>query len=220
MIKQAYYWLHKKISKPEERGEYSAGHWQNLIRENFLAKSKDRQGSLLEVGCGEGLFLSALYNKNSSLRIVGVDIWQKIIDRAQARFDELGIKSVLLKRGDGKSLPFSDEEFDTVVCMNVLFNLPNEDVCRQVIQENLRVCKKDGRIIFDIRNKANPILWIKYKLAPFYDETVKELPLNTYHLKPMLKFVESLGCEIKDIVKVGFPQNMFAPLFIIEAEKK
>ena len=57
MIPKVYYWLHKKFSKPDERGEYSAGVWQDAVREKVFELCTFSSGKLLEVGCGEGLFL-------------------------------------------------------------------------------------------------------------------------------------------------------------------
>lgn len=218
MIKKIYYFLHSKFSRSDERGEYSAGHWQNMIREEILNRTKVVDGSLLEVGCGEGLFLSALAERNKKIKLHGIDIWDKILERAEERFKNEKIEGIELKQADATNLPFEDNYFNAVVCMNVLFNLPTDEMCYKTLDEMIRVCSKGGKIVLDIRNSLNPLLWVKYKLAPFYDETVKDLPLRTYHLKPLLEYLNERGVVIKDVVPVGFPKNMFAPLFVIEGE--
>ena len=218
MIKKLYYFLHSKFSRSDQRGEYSSGHWQNIIREDILKRTERVSGEVLEVGCGEGLFLSSLAKRNTELKLYGIDIWDKILERAKERFNQEGLNQIELKQADATKLPYDDCSFDAVVCMNVLFNLPTDQMCYQTIAEMARVCKSGGRIILDIRNSRNLLLWIKYKLAPFYDATVKDLPLRTYKVNDLLDCLKSLEIEIKDVKPMGFPNNIFAPLFVIEGE--
>lgn len=219
MLKKIYYFFHAKFSKQTERGEYSAGRWQNLVREAVLEKTQALSGSLLEVGCGEGLFLSALAKRNKNIKLFGIDIWDKILERARERFAADKMFGIEVMQADATKLPYENKRFDAVVCMNVLFNLPTDEMCYKTLSEMARVCKPGGKIVLDIRNARNPLLWVKYKLAPLYDETVKDLPLRTYKLKILLKQLEELGIKIVEVKPIDFPQNNLAPLFVITGEK-
>ena len=220
MIKKFYYWFHNKFSRPEERGEYSSGYWLNIVRMNALDLCRFRRGRLLEVGCGEGLFLNKLAQQNKNLEIFGLDIWRVSILKAKDRFQENKIKKINLIQADSYNITFRDNSFDTVVCINVLYNLPSEEIFYMSLKEMTRVCKIGGRVIFEIRNRQNPFLCLKYKFAGFYDETVKKHPLRTYRLDKVILFLESMNMEIVKRINIGFPYNKFPPIFIIEAEKK
>jgi ubiquinone/menaquinone biosynthesis C-methylase UbiE len=107
-----------------------------------------------------------------------------------------------------------------VVCINVFFNLPSEQKLNESLQEISRVCKSGGKIILDIRNSMNPLLWVKYKLAKYYDETVRDLPLKTYRLKKVASFLKQHGFEIVNRRYIGFPRGVFAPVIVVEARRR
>ena len=220
IIQKIYYWLHARFSKPDERGEYSAGYWQDVIRGKVFELCDIKSGKLLEVGCGEGLFLAKFASSElKKLALFGIDIWEDILLKANQRFAYAGIKNVNLSQADAQELPFENEFFDRVVCVNVFFNLPTEDAVRESMREMSRVLKADGKVFFDIRNSRNFLLFVKYKLAKYYDETVKNLPLRMYKLSKIAAYTRDAGLEIVRIIPIGFPQNDYAPLFIIEARK-
>ncbi|MBU0633431.1 MAG: class I SAM-dependent methyltransferase [Candidatus Omnitrophica bacterium] len=220
MLEKIYYWLHNRFSKPQERGEYSAGRWQEQARRRVLELCGEVQGRLLEVGCGEGLFLEEALKKVPAKEIFGIDIWQDILERAKARLRRDDKANILLSQADGTSLPFKDNSLDCVVCVNVFFNLPDLNALRRVLGEITRVCRSGGKVIFDIRNRDNPFLYFKYKFAPLYDATVKNLPLKTYRFARVREYLEEAGLKFNKRLNVGFPNNRFAPVFVIEAVKQ
>ena len=82
MIKRLYKWFHSVTSRPEEAGEYSAGYWPDKVRRSALDLCAHKRGRILDVGCGEGLFLSKLALSNSGAEIWGIDKWDGILKRA------------------------------------------------------------------------------------------------------------------------------------------
>lgn len=219
MIERIYYWFHNKFSRPDERGEYSSGYWQDAVRQEAFRLSDGQSGRLLEVGCGEGLFLSRIAKERPELNIYGVDVWKEILDRARERFDKDGIKNVRLECAEGKKMPFKDKSFDTIVCVNVLFNIPSEEMVMEVLCEISRVSKNGAKLILDIRNSLNPLLHVKYGLAKFYDATVRKLPLKMYSLRRARELLKRSGFEIAGRKEIGFPGKIFSPIIVIEAKK-
>lgn len=207
------------MSRPEERGEYSAGCWQDMVRTKVVELAGNRGGNILEVGCGEGLFLSKVFQKNQDLKVFGLDNWGEILLKAKKRIEDSNIKNVNLIQGDASMLPFKNDSLDTIVCINVFFNLPSDEVFYASFKEISRVCKNKGRMIFDIRNAANSLLYFKYKFAKYYDETVKNLPLRTYKLGKIKACLKENNFKLVNKINVGFPNNDFAPIMILEAEK-
>jgi ubiquinone/menaquinone biosynthesis C-methylase UbiE len=212
-----YYWLRKKIAANDEKESYSSGPWPRALRLQALDWCQEGYDNILEVGCGEGLLLVKIAEKLSLSTVFGLDINSFLLDQARERALKEGINNIRFFLSQGQQMPFSANYFDTIVCINVFFNLPSYS---DVLAEMSRVCKPGGVIIFDIRNRLNPLLYFKYKLAGLYDPTTKELPLCTYSLGEINQSLEYYGFGIKQKKYLGFPYNMFAPLILIEAVKK
>ena len=219
MIKRFYYWLHNRLSKQDEREEYSAGLWQDALRQEALAQCRGAKGKLLEVGSGEGLFLSQLAMVNPGVELWGVDNSQERLRQAEYRFKEHHLSCPHFNLSDASKLPFEDEFFDAVVCVNVFFNMPSAEVVKKVLLEMRRVCKKGGTIIFDFRNARNPFLRLKYKLAPLYDATVKAIPLTTYHPKEIESMLRDAALRVTLRKPLGLGGLLFAPLILMKAER-
>jgi ubiquinone/menaquinone biosynthesis C-methylase UbiE len=216
MIKELYYWFHQKTSRKGEQGEYSAGAWPAQIRDRVLGLCRKRTGNLLDLGCGEGFFISALLGEGVNITIYGLDNFEKNIIRARERLED---KRTNLLLGDAAQTPFKDGFFDTVVCNNFFIMLNSNDIARQILREAARIIKPGGKIIFEIRNALNPLIRIKYKLARFYDETVKNHPLKTYRPQDIELWLKESGFRVTCTSSIGFPIKNLAPIVIFEAEK-
>ncbi|MFA6216179.1 MAG: class I SAM-dependent methyltransferase [Candidatus Omnitrophota bacterium] len=219
MLTKLYYWLHRRVSKKDERGEYSSGYWQDKIRREALKMCRNSSGRSLEVGCGEGLFLTQLARQNPQTQVWGIDFNEERLRRVNEKIKEQGIANIHVLLLAAPQLTFEDEYFDTVVCVNVFLNMESLDTVRQALQEIHRVCKRSGKVIFDFRNSRNLFMNLKYRLARYYDRTLKNLPLNTYHPQHIESLLRELGFSIRNRVCLGFFMKRYAPLIIIEAVK-
>jgi len=45
LIKEMYYWLHRRMSRPEERWEYSSGHLKDMVRAEALEVCRCDEGN-------------------------------------------------------------------------------------------------------------------------------------------------------------------------------
>ena len=219
MLEKIYYLFHKIISKPEEKGEYSSGYWQDKVRQSAVEMCKEHKGRLLEVGCGEGLFLGQMITASPYVEVWGVDMWEKILSKARMRLQHIKPSAKLLK-ADASHLPFEDAFFDTVVCINVFFNMESIEKVSRALEEMARVCKRGGKIIFDFRNSRNLLLILKYRLAKYYDLTIKDLPLNTYNPGDIKTIVKGLKLNIVQEKHLSFPVKRFAPIIMLETVKQ
>lgn len=95
------------------------------------------RGRVLEVGVGTGRNLD-LYPPG--LELVGIDLSQRMLDRARARARRLGL-AVELRKADVEALPFPDGSFDTVTATCVFCSVA--DPVRG-LREVRRVLKPDG----------------------------------------------------------------------------
>ncbi|MDD4940994.1 MAG: class I SAM-dependent methyltransferase [Candidatus Omnitrophica bacterium] len=211
-----YSWMHDKASRSDERGEYSSGVWQDQVRKQALAWCQDAQERVLEVGCGEGLFLSQLRKQNPGLELWGIDTSKSRIEQAAGRISDPRIH---LSVEDAARLPFPDDFFDAALCINVVFNMPSFDTVRDAFVQMSRVVKKGGQVIFDFRNAANPLLAVKYGLAPWYDKTVRDLPLKTYYMRDMDRLLKDLGLEVIEKKFIGTMALFGASVIMMNARK-
>ena len=93
-------------------------------------------GSLLDIGCGTGLFVEKYLHKGGTA--VGIDISRNMIERARRR---CGCCSFTL--GTGESLPFRDNSFDAVASLLVFSYVRDPEA---MLKEAYRVMRPGGAI--------------------------------------------------------------------------
>ena len=99
-------------------------------------------GRILEVGVGTGISLPD-YDKSS--RLVGVDLSEPMLRKAQKRVTELGLRNVEgLALMDAERLAFPDASFDVVVAQHVITTVPHPEA---TLDEIARVLKPGGEIV-------------------------------------------------------------------------
>jgi phosphatidylethanolamine/phosphatidyl-N-methylethanolamine N-methyltransferase len=99
-------------------------------------------GRILEVGVGTGISLPA-YAPTS--RLVGVDLSEPMLRKAQRRVAELPLRNVEgLARMDAERLAFPDASFDVIVAQYVITTVPDPEA---VLDEFARVLRPGGEIV-------------------------------------------------------------------------
>jgi ubiquinone/menaquinone biosynthesis C-methylase UbiE len=174
---------------------------------------------LLEIGCGEGLFLAALAKQNPHLKIQGVDIRQDAVDRAEGRIMALGLLNVKVSCVDSPKLPFADNYFEATVCINTLFNLDSLNEIRQVVREMVRLTKQGGKVIVDMRNCLNPLVCLKYQFAQYYDSTLR-VAVRAYRINKIKGILQDEGLAVEKEIPVGGPGWLLPPIVLIQARKR
>lgn len=96
----------------------------------------------LDLACGTGDITFALGEKLPRGRAVGVDITKGMIDIAESKRAERGVKNVFFHRADIMRLPFADASFDCVTCGYALRNVPDVG---GALEEIRRILKPGGR---------------------------------------------------------------------------
>ncbi len=81
-------------------------------------------GCVLDAGCGSGELALGLAMRANL--VIGLDFSLGLLERAQQKQQTRAIGNVIWLVGDVAQPPFANEQFDLVVCMNVLHNLPVE----------------------------------------------------------------------------------------------
>jgi 2-polyprenyl-6-hydroxyphenyl methylase / 3-demethylubiquinone-9 3-methyltransferase len=127
---------------------YALYHLNSPRFEFFDRYVKNWQGlSVLDVGCGGGF--SCEFMAARGVNVSGIDQSQKCIDAAMQHAYNSGLE-IDYRCGVAEQLPYADQSFDIVVCVDVLEHV--EDV-KQVISEVSRILKPNGLFFFDTINR-------------------------------------------------------------------
>jgi ubiquinone/menaquinone biosynthesis C-methylase UbiE len=103
----------------------------------------DRPSTVLDVGCGTGVFAGLVRSTFPLATIWGVDLVAAMLSRARERRSSAS-GHVALIQGDSERLPFPAGAFDVVTCSNSFHHYPNQ---ARAVAEMHRVLKPGGRLL-------------------------------------------------------------------------
>ena len=153
-----------------------------------------RKGKLLDVGCGEGLFLE-LASKDG-WKIAGTEISPFAVTYVKKRLGPNMLQGELI------DIRFPDNKFDAITMWHVLEHTTNPLV---MLKEIRRILKDDGVFILAIPNLNNIVSQWAYRLVKgkkmhLFDPSDRELHL--YHFTPeaIRLALEKTGFRVKKIV--------------------
>jgi len=154
-------------AKEEWEKQYLSGSWsymndlQELGRYSMIAgyfRHLKPEGSILDVGCGEGILQQRLGEQSYS-RYVGIDMSAMAIEKAKIRESE----KTLFIEADAEKYSLS-ESFDTIVFNEILCYIPNPVSLLKHYESFLH---KDGIYIISMfKDFRNPMIW--RRLAKLY----------------------------------------------------
>ena len=100
---------------------------------------------VLDVGCGNGLYLAELERRGHRGHVFGADLSAGMLEAARSR---AGAELLL---GDAQALPFTDDSFDRVLAMHMLYHVPDRDLA---VSEMARVLRPRGAAVV-VTNSAH-----------------------------------------------------------------
>ncbi len=124
------------------------GRWETVARQLIDLYNLKNDAKILDVGCGKGFLLYELKKLLPGAKVVGFDISQYAIDSAKAE-----IRSSLLIHKAQDKYPFKDKEFDLVISLTTLYNLPIREL-KPALKEVERVGKHKYITLESYRNEA------------------------------------------------------------------
>jgi phosphatidylethanolamine/phosphatidyl-N-methylethanolamine N-methyltransferase len=131
-------------------------------RRAAVAAAQRRGGLILDVGVGTGLELPLF---DAKISLVGVDLSEPMLRRAQARVARQNLRQVAgLCVMDATRLAFPAAHFDAVVAPYVLTVVPDPAA---TLEELARVVKPGGEIVLvnHVGAESGPIAWIEHRLG-------------------------------------------------------
>ena len=184
-LKNPYFDLQAEIGITKHMGGFEAT--RELIDLCHIGKNKH----ILDVGCSVGRTVCSIA-KRYDCRVVGIDISERMIERAKERVKREGVKNrVEFLIADVQSLPFEKDLFDAVISESVTAFPENK---QKAVSEYVRVTKPGGYV------GLNEVIWIKTEPP---EELVEYLYRAAGGVKPETphgwkELIESSG--LKDIV--------------------
>jgi len=176
---------------------------QNLVPARFAFFDPivgDWRGkAVLDLGCGGGFMAEALSKRGAD--VTGIDPSESAIAAAR-RHAEANDLEIDYHPARGESLPFANDVFDIVVCVDVLEHV--EDLQR-VLFEVRRVLRPNGLFLFDTINRTR---MASFLLVTIGENVIRLLPRGTHD--PLL-FIrpEELARKLE---AAGFTVGRFAGL--------
>ena len=112
---------------------------------NPIAIGEIKEGDIvLDLGSGAGFdcFLAARKVGDSG-KVIGVDMTQEMIDKANANTEKYGDRNIEFRLGEIEDLPVEDDSIDVAISNCVINLVPNKE---KAFKEIYRVLKKGGRM--------------------------------------------------------------------------
>lgn len=151
--------------------------------------------SVLEVGCGTGNYLERLNDKPTLL--VGLDISRNMLVKAKSKLPDL-----MLIQSNAEYLPFSEDSFDAIYCIQVLHHILDKN---KFISEIHRTLKQGGKFVLQTCSHEQLLSFCFYHyFTHACDIDLKRFPpiSDIYDLFAMAGFTDILShsCHIDDAV--------------------
>lgn len=100
--------------------------------------------SVLDASCGTGLVTHPIAKTIAPKgQVTGVDLSEKMIEKARFRTKEVGLTNITLQHMDAEDLDFGDNTFDAVICSLGLMYYPNPE---KALKEMFRVARPGAEV--------------------------------------------------------------------------
>ncbi|WP_440998432.1 class I SAM-dependent methyltransferase [Fodinibius sp. SL11] len=182
---------------------------QKLIEEIDLQLGK----KVLDISCGTGLVTYPIAKAvGVEGEIIGIDLSEKMIEKARNIFNDREIKNVEFRHMDAEELDFEDACFDIGVNSLGLMYYPNPD---KAIQEMHRVTKPGGRAAALVWGRRKACGWAA--IFPIVDRRVES---DVCPLFFQLGTGDTLAQEFKDAGFVDIESERFEVLLPYETDEE
>jgi ubiquinone/menaquinone biosynthesis C-methylase UbiE len=142
LVSKSYTFIKEFISIIDELPLWAAPFGLRLLEKLKMGKNL----KVLDIGSGTGFPLIEIAQRLGETSVVyGIDPWLQVLNRAQLKITNYGIKNAAVINGYAEGLPFTNSFFDIIVSNNGINNV--EDL-NKTISECGRVSKKGAQFLF------------------------------------------------------------------------
>ena len=148
----------------------------------------------LDIGCNGGLLMKKVADKCGGREVWGMDISEKSIKYAQKKYPNFRFKV-----SDAINLPFEDNYFDLITCLEVLEHIPEP---KTAIQEMRRCLKIGGELVLLVPTESIFFRTIWYFWTRFGRGRVwHETHVNKIKSSELENILEEMDFEIVKSIK-------------------
>ena len=162
---------------------------------------------VLDVGCGPGSITLGVASFVMPGRVRGIDMESTAVERAQRTAAERGISNVTFEVGDGRRLPYRDQQFDTTYS-HAFFDWVLDPIA--ALNEQKRVTKSGGWVCAMMVNNDTFMMYPSFACIDRYCQAFRLLAdpshPDTYHDR----FVGRKALEI--FKRAGFANIQLRPM--------
>ena len=161
-----------------------------MLTFNFKKYNLNHNGSMLDVGCGEGRHIFGVMQEYPMMKCFGLDMDEYSLKKAEegySYFESISEVGAEFIKGSAYSLPFPDNTFDLIVCSEVLEHL--HEYNDAVIEIN-RVLKPGGKFFASV-----PAFWPE-KICWYLSKEYQNQPgghLRIFDQKKLIHEIEDRG---------------------------
>jgi len=156
-----------------EAPDYFARYKLEELRRVWTRRALAEPAAVLDFGCGIGASLPHLRAAFPAASLSALDVSQKSLDIAAARFPGLAA----LVRYDGDAVPLPDASQDLIFSACVFHHIDAAEHVR-LFAELRRLLRPDGRLVIFEHNPVNPVTRYIVATCPF-DENAVLIPAPT-----------------------------------------
>ena len=161
-----------------------------MLTFNFNKYNLNHNGSMLDVGCGEGRHIFGIMQEYPMMKCVGLDMDDDSLKKAEegySYFESISEVGAEFIKGSAYSLPFPDNTFDLIVCSEVLEHL---HAYNDAVIEINRVLKPGGKFFASV-----PAFWPE-KICWYLSKEYQNQPgghLRIFDQKKLIHEIEDRG---------------------------
>ena len=166
-----------------------------MLTFNFKKLSLNHDVKILDIGCGEGRHIFGALEAFPSSYLIGLDLNKDSLEICMENFkffEELPHKDKKFVLGNSYKLPFKDDEFDLIVCSEVLEHLHEYN---DALKEIKRVLKPRGYFL------ASVPAYFPEKICWMLSNDYQKEPgghLRIFKRYPLIKEIEAHGFDCFD----------------------
>jgi len=166
---------------------------------------------ILDIGCGNARDIAMILE--SGARIVGIDISEGMVSEARLDLEELGFEDIDLQVGDATHLGFPNDEFDKVLCSEVIEHIPDAE---KALSEIWRVLKPGGLVVL---STPNPKSWYGFDRYVIWEKILRKKwnhPFDEWRsMSELLSMLEGKGFMIKGKAGACYIPGFLVTYFIL-----
>lgn len=195
--------MHNHKTLLEIHEDVPADHYDNGLKHNLFQKYwhhkrfnevlslvKPVKGNVLDVGCHGGTFTERVLTKTISQSIYGVDISHSAIELIKKK-----IPTGNFKVASAEKLPYKNNFFEAVVCLEVLEHVDHPDLA---IKEIGRVLKKGGYAILLVPTDNKLFRWVWFLWTMYYP-VWRHAHVQSFSGNYLEKLVKGAGLKIEKV---------------------